>query len=76
MKDLWVLEWSHEANTFHVQELKRSIDGWRRYFLANSAPNDWVPIFVGAEQEVDAEAERLDQIMVARAQIRREQDGA
>ncbi len=76
MKDLWILEWSHEANTFHVQELKRSIDGWRRHFLANSAPNDWVPIFVGTEQEADAEAERLDQIMLARAQIRRELDRA
>lgn len=76
MKDLWILEWSHEANTFHVQELKRSIDGWRRHFLENSAPNDWVPIFVGTEQEVDAEADRMDQIIVARAQIRRERDGA
>ncbi|WP_238897920.1 hypothetical protein [Achromobacter xylosoxidans] len=76
MKDLWVLEWSHEASMFHVQELKHSIDGWRRHFAANTAPNDWVPIFVGTEQEVDAEAERLEQIMVARAQVRREQDGA
>jgi len=70
----WALEWSHEANMFHVQPLADSIKTAREHFLNNSAPNDWITIYVGTEEEVDKESERLDQVMAALADIRREGD--
>jgi hypothetical protein len=72
MKELWVLEWSHEANMFHTQPLAESLRVAMNHFMTNTAPNDWIPIFIGTEEQVDARAAQLDQIMVARQQIKGE----
>lgn len=51
MQDLYVVEYSTRQNAFHVSSIKEMVENNLSQFLQFRAVNDYVPLFVGSEEE-------------------------
>lgn len=56
--DLWVLEWSETQRCYHrtklCESLKKNLDSFY-----HRRPNDYVPIFVGSDEDTGKVSERF-----------------
>lgn len=58
LDDLWVLEWSERQRCYHVDKLCNSIVKNIDSFRCRRS-NDYVPIWVGSNEEVEKASERF-----------------
>lgn len=69
--DLWVLEWHQESNNIHVQRLAGLVGLNRARFEVDASPGPkYVPVCVGTKEQVEAEAEKIRPILIAREKAR------
>jgi hypothetical protein len=64
-----VLMWSHSQNCLHIEPLSWMLDSNRRAYVADRQM-DYVPLFVGPEDQCDAAAETMRQTLVQREALR------
>ena len=70
--ELWALEWDHKSNSIHVQPVNWMTARNVSSFKENSEPAArYVPLFIGTRAEVEAEADRVRSVLVAREEERR-----
>jgi hypothetical protein len=60
--EMWVLLWSHSQNCTHVEPLARMLDA-NRLAYANNSPMDYVPLFVGRQEDAFAMSSSLRQTL-------------
>jgi len=48
--DTWALLWSHSQNAFHVERVADMLASNREAYVANR-PSDYVPLFIGAQDD-------------------------
>jgi hypothetical protein len=58
LDDLWVLEWSETQKCYHKDKLCNSVVKNINSFHCRR-PNDYVPIYVGSDEEVSKASERF-----------------
>lgn len=65
--ELWALEWDHKSNSIHVQPVDWMTSRNVSCFKQDSRPTArYVPLFIGTRTEVEAEADRVRQVLMAR----------
>lgn len=62
---MYVLEWHHASNNFHVQPLARALDS-NRYAFAENRAAAYIAIGLGTHDEMTALADELRPVMRAR----------
>lgn len=68
--ELWVLEWSHKANAFHIQAASRMTSKNRQAYAEDRKPQDWAVIHIGTKGECHQAAEAARGTLYRREKLR------
>lgn len=70
IKELWVLEWSHKSNGFHIQKACQMASANRVAYMEDRKPQDWVVIHLGTKDECHEAADAARVTLIQREKLR------
>lgn len=68
--ELWVLEWSHKSNGFHIQPARLMASANRLAYMEDRKPQDWVVIHLGSKDECHEAADAARGTLTRREKLR------
>lgn len=73
MSKQWALLWSQSQNALHIETLDQMASANRKAYQDNR-PTDFVPIYIGAREHIDAAAGFCHQTLAGREKTETEHD--